>query len=98
MKAKLITVIPVYNGEAFILQTLDSIACQSVQPDRVIVTDNCSTDGTEELVKSFKPLRCEWRKNDINTGCYVNFNRTIEYSELSIYLHLIIADDRSRRG
>src|SRR5262245_31941438 len=93
MSSKLITVIPVYNGAEFVLQTLESLAAQTLKPDRVIVQDNRSTDKTEELVKSFKPIRCEWRQNEKNLGWIGNFNRALDYSEEADYLHMICADD-----
>jgi thiol-disulfide isomerase/thioredoxin len=93
MKSKLITVIPVYNGAPFIVQTLQSIAAQTLQPDRVIVSDNRSTDNTEELVRNFKPIRCEWRQNEANLGCFGNCNRGLEFADQTEYLHLICADD-----
>ncbi len=93
MKAKIITVIPVYNGADFIVQTLQSIANQTLRPDRVIVSDNRSTDKTEQLVKEFKPIRVEWRQNEANLGCFGNCNRALEFAPETEYLHLICADD-----
>jgi glycosyltransferase involved in cell wall biosynthesis len=93
MKAKLITVIPVYNGADFILETLESVANQTLPPDRVIVQDNCSTDNTEELVRNFKKIKCEWRQNEKNVGWLENFNRALEFAEQTQYLHMFCADD-----
>src|ERR1051326_2358129 len=53
LKSSIITVIPVYNGEKFIRATLESVAAQTVKPDRLIVLDNCSTDGTAKIVQEF---------------------------------------------
>ena len=93
MRAKLITVIPVYNGAEFIVQTLESVSAQTVRPDRVIVQDNCSTDQTEELVKSFKGFPCEWRRNEKNLGIFGNCNRALELADQTEYLHFLCADD-----
>jgi len=93
MCAKLITVIPVFNGAEFIVQTLDSIARQTVRPDRVIVQDNCSTDNTKELVTAYKGLQCEWRQNEKNIGWLKNFNCALEFADQTDYLHLFCADD-----
>src|SRR3974390_340577 len=94
MKSKLITIVPVYNGAPYIVQTLESIAAQTLRPDRVIVQDNISTDNTQELVRNFKPIRCEWRQNQKNLGCFDNFNHGLEFADQSEYLHLICADDK----
>ena len=93
MKSKLITVIPVRNGAEFIEQTLRSVAAQTLRPDRVIVQDNCSTDNTEEVVKNFKPIPCEWRENGKDLLSFGNFNRALEFADQTEYLHMVCADD-----
>lgn len=93
MKSKLITVIPVRNGAKFIVQTLESVAAQTMRPDRLIVLDNCSTDNTAELVKGFKPIRCEWRQNEKNFGPVANFNHALAFADQTEYLHHLNADD-----
>src|SRR5207302_479713 len=93
MKSNIITVIPVYNGEKFIRQTLESVASQTVRPDRLIVIDNCSTDGTEKLVKEFAPIKCEWLQNPKNIGLFANCNRALEFAPQANYLLLLCADD-----
>src|SRR5262249_38272792 len=93
MQFNLITVIPVYNGERFIRQTLESVASQTVRPDRLIVLDNCSTDGTERIVKEFKPIHCEWIRNSQNLDLLGNCNRALEFPPETKHLHLLCADD-----
>ena len=67
-----ITVIPVYNGERYLGPTLESVAAQVRRPDLLVVIDDCSTDGTRELVKRFQAdhpeLKCELRQNELNQG------------------------------
>jgi glycosyltransferase involved in cell wall biosynthesis len=92
-KSKIITVIPVYNGEKFILQTLESVAAQTLRPDRVVVIDNCSTDSTEKIVKGFTAIQCEWQRNPANLGLFGNCNRALEFAEQTDYLHILHADD-----
>src|ERR1043165_5260573 len=93
MQYNLITVIPVYNGEKFIRQTLESVAKQTLRPDRVIVLDNCSTDGTERIVKEFQPIKCEWIRNPTNIGLFGNCNRGLEFAPETKYLSFLCADD-----
>lgn len=59
-------VIPAYNAEAFIGEALESILTQSVPPDRVIVVDDGSTDGTADVVRAFGGA-VEYVRQD-NTG------------------------------
>ena len=44
-------VIPVYNGEDFIQETLNSIFAQTFQSYELIVVDGCSTDRTMEILR-----------------------------------------------
>jgi glycosyltransferase involved in cell wall biosynthesis len=93
MKSNIITVIPVYNGEKFIGQTLQSVAAQTRRPDRLIVLDNCSTDNTQNIVKGFNGMACEYIRNPSNLGLFGNCNRALDFAPETNYLHLIPADD-----
>src|ERR1044071_1146080 len=89
----LTTIIPVFNGERFIVETLKSVARQTRKPDRVIVLDNCSTDSTPQLVAGFSGLRCEWIQNQRNLGLFGNLNRALQFADQTTFLHLLHADD-----
>ena len=93
MKSQLLTVIPVYNGEPFLAQTLDSIARQKRRPDRVVVLDNCSTDRTPEIVRNFAGFPCELIRNERNLGLFGNLNRSLDFSTETEYLQILHADD-----
>jgi glycosyltransferase involved in cell wall biosynthesis len=90
---KLITTIPVRNGEQFIAQTLESVARQTLRPDRVIVIDNCSKDRTEEIVKNFKGIPCEFIRNPKDLGLFQNFNRCLGFADQAEFLQILHADD-----
>ncbi len=49
----LVMVIPSYNNKAWFKKNLDSVFCQNYKNYRVIYIDDCSTDGTYELVKQY---------------------------------------------
>ena len=93
MQSNVITVIPVYNGERFLLRTLQSVANQTRRPDRLIILDNCSTDNTAKIVQEFAPLKCEYVRNESNMGLFGNMNRALTYAEQTRYLHILCADD-----
>jgi len=44
------TVVATYNGEKYLEEQLDSIVNQSLKPDKVIIVDDCSTDGTATII------------------------------------------------
>lgn len=46
-------VIPIYNGEKFILQALESVTNQTLSPNKIIVVDDGSTDGSYSLVSEY---------------------------------------------
>jgi glycosyltransferase involved in cell wall biosynthesis len=93
VKSKILTVIPVFNGEEFLLQTLESIARQTLKPDRVVVLDNCSTDRTPEIVKNFTGIRCEFIRNEKNLGLFGNLNRSLDFASETEFLQILHADD-----
>lgn len=93
MPYEIITVIPVYNGERFLLQTLECIAAQTRRPDRLIILDNCSTDRTPEIVRNFKGMPCEYIRNEKNLGLFGNCNKGLEFARETKYLHFCCADD-----
>ena len=94
MKSKIITVVPVKNGEEFIQQTLESIARQTVRPDRVVVFDNRSTDRTVEIARNFKGLACEICVAEKEGQCmFTNFNRSLALAPETEHLHILHADD-----
>lgn len=93
MKSQLLTVIPVFNGEPFLEQTLASIARQTRRPDRVVVLDNCSTDRTPEIVKNFTGIKCEFIRNPTNLGLFGNLNRSLNFAVETEFLQVLHADD-----
>ena len=64
-----------------------------LRPDRVIVSDNCSTDGTEQFVKGFKGIPVEWQQNESNLGPGKNMNKAFNYAAETDFLHVLHADD-----
>jgi len=93
MRVSITTTIPVRNGQAFIQQTLESLARQTRRPDRVIVLDNQSTDRTREIVEGFKGLSAEFSRNEKDLGAFGNFNHCLDFADQTEYLHLLHADD-----
>ena len=57
-------IIPVYNGERYLSQALESVLAQAQPPNEIIVVDDGSTDGTAALVQSMgKDIHCFHQSN-----------------------------------
>ena len=50
---KFYIIIPAYNEEKFISQTLQSLVAQTVLPNKVVVVNDNSTDKTPEIIQEF---------------------------------------------
>ena len=88
-------VLPTYNGSAYLEQQLDSIDKQSLRPDRVLLRDDGSTDGTQSLLNRLKARYGSWLQvlpGDGNLGCSANVNRLLEITEAP-YVALADQDD-----
>lgn len=70
--------VPVYNGERTIGETLRSILAQTYPNFEVIVVDNASTDRTLDIVETFQDARLSVVRNEKNVGSYGNLNRCME--------------------
>jgi glycosyltransferase involved in cell wall biosynthesis len=91
--SRLVTVIPVYNGERFLEATLESVASQTRRPDRVIIQDNCSTDGTHRIAQAFEKEGFEWRLCEAHVPAIDNFNDALDFATETEVLHLLTAND-----
>ncbi|MFS1517423.1 glycosyltransferase family 2 protein [Bacillus sp. SCS-151] len=53
-------ILPVYNGEAFIKETIESILNQTEENFELIIVNDGSTDKSEEVIKSFTDRRIRY--------------------------------------
>ena len=69
-----------YNGAAFLAEQLESLARQTRLPDELVVTDDCSTDETLELLLAFArtaPFPVRVHQNHDNLGFTRNFEAAL---------------------
>ena len=71
-------IVPSYNYERYIRQTLESILVQSVQDFEIIVVDDASVDRSVEVITSFNDPRIRLLRNDKNIGGAASYNRAVE--------------------
>jgi glycosyltransferase involved in cell wall biosynthesis len=69
---------PVFNGESFIEEALDSIVNQSLTNFELIISDNASTDKTAQICQEYagRDSRIHYYRNEHNIGAHPNYNRT----------------------
>ncbi len=79
-----------YNGEKYIREQIDSILNQSYSDIELIICDDCSSDGTRDILKEYekKDSRVKVFFNEQNLGFKKNFEKAIslcsgEYVALS---------------
>lgn len=63
-------VVPVYNAEKYIKDTVDSVLAQTYDNWELILVENGSTDGTPEILKEFKDprIKCLWAEGNIGAA------------------------------
>lgn len=68
---------PVYNGERYLAQALDSFLEQTFADFELVVTDNASTDRSADIARSYaaRDPRIRYLRNDRNLGAAANYNR-----------------------
>jgi len=75
-------IIPAYNAEKYIEETLNSILNQSYNNYEIIVVDDCSTDRTYEILEKYKEIKLFQTKTNSRQGVARNIgldNATGEY-------------------
>lgn len=72
-------IIPAHNEEAFLADTLDSVLRQTLQPKKVVVVNDNSTDGTEAVIDTFLALSPIFEKlNTISTPDHMPGSKVIQ--------------------
>ena len=72
--------LPVFNGERYVAQAIRSILDQTCRDFELIISDNASTDGTEDICRSFmaQDQRIRYVRQPRNIGASPNFNVCFE--------------------
>ncbi len=70
-------IIPCYNAEKFVLDSISSILNQSFSDLEVLVIDDCSTDNTLNILKSISDPRLEVHTNSENLGYLKTINKLL---------------------
>lgn len=68
--------LPVYNGARYLPRAINSLLSQTFLDLELIISDNASTDGTEEICKAFlrQDSRVRYFRQPVNIGAPRNWN------------------------
>ena len=81
MAEALVTVgLPIYNGASLCPIAIESVLAQTYPNFELLISDNCSTDETEEVCREYarRDSRVRYTKTERNLGAARNFCRTVE--------------------
>jgi glycosyltransferase involved in cell wall biosynthesis len=89
-------VAPVYNGEAFLADTIESVLAQTYQNWEFFLLDNASTDRTAAIIRRYaeKDARIRPLSNPETLPIMENWNSAFrDISEDSVFTKVVHADD-----
>ncbi|MEJ7626597.1 MAG: glycosyltransferase [Ferruginibacter sp.] len=67
-------ILPVYNGGAYLIESVQSVLKQNLLNFEFLILDDCSTDGSFSYLESIIDDRVSLFKNDVNKGLFYNLN------------------------
>lgn len=85
-------VIPMFNVERYIRTCIESILAQSFKNFELIIIDDCSTDRSAEIVRSFKDPRIRFFQLAQNSGAGKSINDGIKTSR-GEFVYVMDSDD-----
>lgn len=79
--------LPVYNGGAYLAPTIETLLAQSYTDFELILSDNASTDGSEEVCRHYaaQDARIRYYRNDTNIGGAGNHTRTVQLARGALF-------------
>lgn len=87
-------ILPVYNAERFLKEAIDSILQQTFSDFELLLINDGSTDGSEQIIASYTDPRIVYIKNEKNEGLIYSLNKAIDLAR-GRYIARMDADDVS---
>ncbi|MFK8906347.1 glycosyltransferase family 2 protein [Streptomyces sp. YS-3] len=79
--------LPVYNGEEYLAESFDALLGQTYEDFELVVSDNASTDGTEDICRRYaaKDSRIRYLRLSRNIGATPNHNHVFARSRGELF-------------
>lgn len=90
----LTVLMPVYNGEKYLIEAIESILNQTLKNFEFLIIDDASTDKSVDIIKEFNDKRIRLMCNDKNLGIAATLNKGIELAKTELIARMD-ADDIS---
>lgn len=83
MSPKVTIGVPVRNGEVHLAKALEALLSQDMGDFELLISDNASTDGTEEIGRSYaaRDKRVQYHRNERNLGAPDNYNNLVHRAQ-----------------
>lgn len=91
-KPRVTILMPVYNGETYLSETIDSVLKQTFVDFYFLIINDGSTDNTEKIIKSYDDKRIIYHKNEQNLGLVATLNKGLAMIETE-FTARVDADD-----
>jgi len=85
-------ILPVYNGQTYVLDSIDCILKQTVEDFELIIINDGSNDRSKEIILSKKDNRIIYIENKTNQGLIKTLNKGLYYAK-GQYIARMDADD-----
>lgn len=86
-------ILPVYNHQQYLQQSIDSVLTQTYQNWELIIADDCSSLKIQKLLEPYRSLpKARILRNKKNLGLFPNLNQAIRQSK-GLYVILLCSDD-----
>lgn len=90
--AKVSILLPVYNAERYLRECIASVVKQRFTDFELLLGDDCSTDGTREIIQQFTDNRFRVFLRKTNSGLFPNLNALLKESRAPL-VRILCQDD-----
>lgn len=87
--------LPVFNGQEFIVDAIESVLQQTYPDYELVISDNASSDNTQKICEKYasQDPRIRYHRQPVNKGAGWNFNQVFQLAT-GEYFKWLAADDR----
>lgn len=89
---KVSVIVPVYNGEAFLAECIDSVLAQTLEDFELLLGDDASSDSSRAILGRYTDPRIRIFLHEQNAGLFANLNRLTPYASAPL-VRFLCQDD-----